>query len=498
MSTGGIFTLITNDGKQDRLLMASEFLKQRLAKIQAERKSQGLEPTPTLVDIEKTHLLFMNSHFKPFAAIGFEYNKVGVASGAPQLGSTVQFSIPQFGDFFQDMALHLILSDPVPTSGTTPTYRWCQYPGERIMSRVKFTVNGNPLDEYFADDYVLYRKTQLPEQKRAGYNRCMGQENPIVAEYYQASVSPTNSRLMGMYANGFQTPKTVHGQLELMIPLLFWFNTDIRFAIPSVSIPYGQRFIEVEFADQASLVGQEARGTAIDGTLGTVSILKCMLYINNIFVNPEIHDIYIKRIGFNLIRVHRRHLMKLDVASEEVLLSNLKWPIEMMHLTFRPIENTAVTSTDFDGNGTGAYHLDHWHTFSRVVRSDVTGNQLTAYVDIQSPTVNHLTLLSHGVRLFDEYPASFFTSYLPLVRGKNNRTPDDIGIHTIYFNAVPCNHQPSGYINVSRAREFYLKYDSNQFATPISTSKIVNLTVNACALNFLLIADGSAVLRYST
>ena len=32
--------------------------------------------------------------FKPFAAIGYEYNKVRASSGSTTLGSTVQFSIP--------------------------------------------------------------------------------------------------------------------------------------------------------------------------------------------------------------------------------------------------------------------------------------------------------------------------------------------------------------------------------------------------------------------
>jgi hypothetical protein len=47
------------------------------------------------MDIEKTHVLFMNAHFKPFAAIGYEYNKVRPQSGNIQLGGQAQFSIPQ-------------------------------------------------------------------------------------------------------------------------------------------------------------------------------------------------------------------------------------------------------------------------------------------------------------------------------------------------------------------------------------------------------------------
>ena len=118
MATGGIFTIITNDGKQDRMLMATELLSERLRNIQEERTannrvlygnipSDDVRNLPTLLDIEKTHILFTNAHFKPFAALGFEYNKVTPSSGTTALGSTIQFSIPQFGDFFHDIAFHV-------------------------------------------------------------------------------------------------------------------------------------------------------------------------------------------------------------------------------------------------------------------------------------------------------------------------------------------------------------------------------------------------------
>jgi hypothetical protein len=57
-------------------------------------------------------------------------------------------------------------------------------------------------------------------------------------------------------------------------------------------------------------------------------------------------------------------------------------------------------------------------------------------------------------------------------------------------------------INVSRAREFYFKYYSSVInnkanngspSVPSATLQIV-----ASAINFLLISDGSAILRYST
>ena len=50
------------------MLMASDLLRTRLDSITAARKGNPAiaDPTPTLLDIEKTHILFTNAHFKPF------------------------------------------------------------------------------------------------------------------------------------------------------------------------------------------------------------------------------------------------------------------------------------------------------------------------------------------------------------------------------------------------------------------------------------------------
>ena len=87
---------------------------------------------PTLVDIERTHVLFMNAHYKPFVAIGYEYNKVKVQNGVPQFNTQVVFSIPQFGDFFYDIVCRVAFSgwgthcDMTPAQGSGVTGQSCQ------------------------------------------------------------------------------------------------------------------------------------------------------------------------------------------------------------------------------------------------------------------------------------------------------------------------------------------------------------------------------------
>ena len=64
----------------------------------------------------------------------------------------------------------------------------------------------------------------------------------------------------------------------------------------------------------------------------------------------------------------------------------------------------------------------------------------------------------------------------------------------INFGLDPTMYQPNGYLNVSRTREFYLSYDS----TYINNSNKVDLIVLADCINFLLVSDGSAILRFAT
>ena len=639
MATGGIFQLITNDGKQDRMLMATDLLTQRLAAAKAARANQA-DPNPTLYDIERTHILFTNAHFKPFAAIGFEYNKVIPQGGSGSLGSTVTFSIPQFGDFFCDMVLHVILNQPQFESSYAAVdpsrqnlMRWCAYPGERLLENVKFDVNGNPLDEYDSIDVNFHREFQLQPNKELAWNRCMGQEEDEYGfleqpNWEKSSVAGADvkHRTSVVSRSGLQTPtgqKT--GTVELFIPLLFWCNKDPRLAVPSVAIPYGQRFISMKLAPAEKLVGEVPRGipegsewtqTTIEsgGKLVNANLVSTIeLYINNIFVNPDVHNIFIQRVGFTLIRVHRRHFVEVKSPNGSTLLSNLKWPIEALFIGMR-VNDYNTNSSDVL---TVKKHLDKWYRFSQVksekratqgwkslkvsttkhasmavvfsttatppvlptsftlsAASDVTpvtgtlvggtatglsagdvlqftfgaspavvytltvasvddtglevqfverSNQVTGYaagnvitatavsvtsskpsessytVEVLVPTLKTVALKAHGIPIYGAFPNGFYNAYKPLNYGGHNiRAPRDVGALMITFCLYPGTYQPSGHINVSRAREFYLEYECAGFIGSGGANTTGNLVVTASAINFLLISDGSAVLRYST
>jgi hypothetical protein len=638
MSAGGVFKLIANDGKADRMIMATELLNQRIKDIMCMRAKQGFpDPTPTLVDIERTHMLFVNAHFKPFAAIGFEYNKVRANTGTAQYGSSVQFSIAQFGDFFSDMVINTRLDATAATVGTVPAFppfigpddqlapvpgallstsgeedviggvytkytyeyvdisgtpiatgaaatnfvRYAEYPGQRLFKKVKFEVNGNPLDEYTVEAMFFKQKFKIGPHKMTGWKRLVGQEVPVEAYSDIASVggasnfpagvadlldvngdaalgapvsSADTARKFIQIVNGPQTPKASQPILDLWIPLIFWFNCDPRLSIASVSIPYGQRFITIDLENQNNILFTAPgnlflrltveKQTSVGIGMGTAAahgvrdvkkwitltpvlangsvvdttqkILGMELYTNNIFVNPEIHDIYIKRIGFSLIRVHRFQPVRVAVSTENMLLSQLKWPIETMFVGLRPAFNvdpanpnqyrdwhrlTLLTDNVIDNtaHAAGDVMIDDGVPFSAASEKHKTISVQSSSERISYPvyteTIDNLQLQAHGINIFQQYDSQFFRDYLPYTYGSTNLiTPEDPGALMLNFCLYPGTYQPSGHINVSRAREFYLQYVSSY----ISSATTGDLLVLAIAVNFLLISDGSAVLRYST
>lgn len=589
MSTGGIFKLITNVGVQDKLLMASEYLDERLRKIYEKNIKNkddvgkamknlselnlDLSFIPDVNEIEKSHVTFVNSSYKPFIASGFEYNKVQ-STGLVNFGSDIHFNIPQFGEFFNDMVVHIRLNN-LSAVDSRDRVRYAALLGHKLLPKVSFKINGNPLDTYTTDDYNAYYQFHVPSHKKTGWLRNIGQELPVLGHI---TSDPTYDfqREYKWFGMGNQTFKQSHGVVDLWIPIIFWFK-ELRNSVPNLIIPHGQTELSVTLANVVDIVGFADYGGG--GAYKNPTIDICELYVNNIYLHKGIYDIFIKKFGFSLIRTHGHHKASITKSEGSVLLNNLRWPIETLYIAFRPRENLSlsqywqkssvlalnnvkvpviakntatVTSGSVTASTTNTASLlqssgpalsltdDVYNGYdfvitggrgynsnndlqNRYIVSDYVGGTTTVTITgvwngdtpdttttfdlftpelainvakfyTETPSVNKLELRAHDIIIYRETIESFYNSYLPLRYGKMMNTPQDPGWYMMNFNFYTGEHQPSGHVNVSRAREFYLRYTS----TFISQSNRTDLIVLADALNFLLVKDGSAILRYAT
>jgi len=206
----------------------------------------------------------------------------------------------------------------------------------------------------------------------------------------------------------------------------------------------------------------------------------------------------------------------MNTATESKLLSQLKWPIEAMYVGLRPVQNisaanpnqyrdwhrlTLLTDQQLDcpsgsqgeivTDQTVAFNADN---LNHKYFQSMVGGCPVVYPNI-TETIDTLQIQAHGITIYQTTAAAFYRDYLPYTfGGAALNTPEDPGALYVNFSLHPGLYNPSGHINVSRAREFYLEYASSY----VSSSQNADLLIVAKALNFLLISDGSAVLRYST
>jgi hypothetical protein len=507
MSVGGVFTLISNQGIQDQLVMAVDDLKanirqitkNKLAILQEDNPNATLQELvakdnawmPTLAAIERTHIVYVNSSFKPFAAIAHEYSKTGPRGGKANLGTTFSFALPIIGDFVNDAVLYVKLTG-LSAKNALDKVRYVEYLGHRLLKVSNFKIQNYVLDSYTSDNYNAYYQWKVPLNKTQGYLRSIGQEIPHQG-YLTADPTVDEYREYRYFGDGPQTFKQVQPTVELWIPMLFWFR-EIRKALPNFLLPIQQTEVEITFEEAANLVAYADYGGG--GLYNPPVVQDCALWVNHVFLLPEITRIFISRFGFTLIRVHRTHAEQLTDNQKSVLLHSLKWPIETMYIGFRPRANLNNSQT--------------WYKNTAVVQRSVKEAVVTGISTIQvndaiyydeRQVVANVGLRAYDITIYPSIQPEFYNNYVPYRYGPDMKTPE-LGWLMMNFNFFPGADQPSGHLNVSRARELYLDYqsaidpDSNQYY--IRPSNPVDLMVIAECINFLLCKSGTATLRFST
>lgn len=507
MSTGGAFTLIVNDTALDDLMKRESELVSLIQQIEAARskkammeaKAQGrvYDPeeeeesyVPTLVEINKYYTVPIFKFFKPFIAASMEYMKHIPATSGLTFGGTVSW-IFRTGNcmFVTDAVIHYQLSSFSATSALDKV-RYCAFPGHRMCQHTRFKIGGNPIDDYFADDYNRYLAWQVPARKWPSWYRNVGQQwpyqgllvgEPSVDEYGE----------LRFFVEGPQTFKNTQPQQDWFVPLLLWF-CDPGFALPNGIIPWGQTTVEVELPPVSEMISYADFGGG--GAFTPPKIVTAELWVNMISVVDELQDIFSTRYGYSIIRVHRHFQKVVNQPKGRTLLSTLRWPIERIYFGYRPRENLDNSQSWYLMSVLTQVNIPEVIVSSLPLPNTIKINY--AQYNRQTPSVTHLALDAHGIYLFHQNLSQFFNSYTTFQAGNDELNgPLDSGWFLMNFNIRSlANGEPSGHINVSKARELYLTHES----TYIGTNTPVDLLVSADAINFLGVELGNAALKYST
>lgn len=506
MSAAGIFIILNEDQRFDTPFHAFTELRTRL-----KNATQGKRcPEPS--EVTKTHRLFIDHKWVPFVPIASDYTRVAPTADLRSLGTaptTIEFTFPALGCFTSDIVLHLRIAacgtaDATP-SQTTPYYRYCAYPGLKVVQRVAFKSDKCVIDEYTRDSAVAYMKYGVTYDRRAGWDRCMGQQ-----EVQQAPFFANGHTQYMQYADGAQTPKTRQPALDLFIPLQFWFCLDPAHALVNDLMPSTQRTVEVTLAPLTEILkafypDPLNASQMIDTSLGFTKLgCATALYVNNLWVTPDIHEIYVRSLKFNVVRVHRQQTTRIVNPKDELLLNSIRFPTEFIFAGARSLNN--------------ARDFDQWWLMGKAVSRTNPATKLYVPAYVWNPSISSvqlvarearevtslksfiasMTVVSETIPLFPTLHSKFYNAYIPLryEDTKNLVTPLDEASVMINFSLLPRSDQPTGYINLSSARNNRLMYEVD----PEYEADVVNnaeWVLCAWCLNFIIIRGDSLALRYT-
>lgn len=523
MSRGAIFTLVTQDDRTDKYFTAIDLLTQKINNIKLNRQ-------PTTKDIEYTHILYTKTKYVPYVAITSDYIQVQ-STGLLDFGNTIEFSLPNYGHFTSDVVLHIRFDavgnkqaylNGVEPSVDTPLYRYCAFPGIRLLENVEFRSDGVLIDTYGPDDVIAYKNFFVKPGHKVGWGRCYGQDEINQACYNSKSFTGYLN-----YSNGYQTPKLYHEAFDMFIPLQFWFCEDVSQAIINSGTTNGQRKISMKLCHldkilQCLIYNVDDSIPPNITQIGTTQvplklnknsslITAANLYINSLYTYPEVFDVISKECGFNLIRVHKRQNTSLTSASNDILLSNLHYPGEYLSIGFRNKSN----DNDFDrwhlmGSDYIAEDITSTKTLhvpAIIWNDDLSIRQLVAREAIQVTTLNNIinTIRIHigDINIYPTMLSNFFNDYLPIRYPKNSAvvSPYDNNMFLVTFCNYPGQYNPSGHFNLSTNREMYVEYTMNNtygsYLDNPTNGISYEMVICMSALNFLIREGDSVRLRYS-
>jgi hypothetical protein len=518
MSQGAVFKLVLRDERFDRFFTASDYLRQRFDAIRVKREAAGEKNVqPTFVDIEKSHILYIHAAYRPYVSVASEYARVkpsgdGTASIGPS-GGTIDFTFPIYGHFTSDMAIHVkfkpLGSQTLQAAGATPTasaplFRYCAYPGIRLIRRAELRSDQVLIDDYDRDDVIHHMKSFVNADQRIGWDRCMGQQAQRQGAFYANGFTGVLN-----FFDGPQTPALFQDTLELLIPLQFWLGQDASQALLNDLIPNSQRTITCELAPiseivEALLPDPNTMGEFLSTPLPFTKLgMEVSLYVNGLYVNPEIHDVFASRIGFSLIRVHRRQLNQIQNHSDAFLLDQLKFPAEFLMVGIRDRANLK----DFDNWWLMGAPAVRAPTSALVVPAMIFNQQLQL-CQLVCRNVKELWTLetvtdtvgvtAHGIDIFPMLPNLFHNAYMPTRYAKNSVvvSPYDQGELLVNFCLYPGKFNPSGYYNLSAGRELYINYELKPHLAEVQSGQF-EMTISMSALNFLMRKGDKVHLRYA-
>lgn len=364
--------------------------------------------------------------------------------------------ISKNGDLISDMWLDIKLPT-LTTSDLTKKYKWCNNTGHALIKEVECEIGGQCIDKH--DGRFLDIWNELTDHNN--------DERPLI-----------NKHATNIYHGNL-----INENLQLYVPLKFFFNRNKGLSLPLVAIQYHDVIIKMNLRSLYNLINSD--DTDITNTY-LIGKMELYLYCNFIFLDVDErkrfaqspHEYLIDQVQYysddltENIKIPFNHPIKeLIWVCQDKIVSDGK-----MTGFIDPSKNITSTSLEFTN-------------YNDYFNYQVPSNSIYEYISNQKSyePFKSCQIIMNGSERFSKQRASYFRILSPIMVGHKRPSKH---IYNYSFSLKPEEHQPSGSCNFSR-----INHSEIIFEEP---AKKLDLHLYAINYNILRFMNGMCGLIYDS
>jgi hypothetical protein len=377
------------------------------------------------------------SFFKKVHKKYTNYSKFEVShhfNGKLKFGEKIVCKIDKKGDLLSNMILQIILPD-IPNQAPTENTTYVDAIGNFMIEEISFKMGGVTIDK-LTSDYI----------------------NIFYNNYYHFSKLSSYNKLIAKSPSAFTKTSNI-SNIELIVPLPFWFTKHVSQALPLLCLQYTEITIEVTFKkpNQCYCTFDDGTNSFITPTPPTTDITftECNLFCDYIYLDTPERGLFLKQPQLTYL-IEQTQENRFSVSAGQTLGN--------YELIFNHPVKELIMFYISDSNK----EINRWNVYSN---------------NTNIRPIKKIGLKFNGLDRFEPRLSKYFEYYQPI-----SHHPSSSGDNIFYYSFAKntYDYQPSGTCNFSKLDDVILHFEYN---SNITAGEIVVYALN---FNFLKIKSGMA------
>jgi len=309
-------------------------------------------------------------------------------------------------------------------------FGWVNSLGHALVKSTVLRIGGMIIDKQYGEWMEIWSELTQTQEKRNSYYQMIGK------------VDPTS-----------YTATTSTGEMELYIPLNFWFCRNVGLALPIMCLYYHQVEIEIDFRkfDECWVKNKS------EESVPKMPYFDATLLIDYIYLDIEERKEFYENSHMYLIE-------QTQTSDEE----DASYLFNTINFFFNhPLKEIVwfMQRDDVIGEPLGLFPGTNYPIGNDWFNYSLYKCRSTART---KDTFDQAILQFNGQNRFDSMPASYFRLYQPYYR--HTRNPINY-IYMYAFGLKPEEHQPTGHLNASRVNNLRMVIKNHDKRTNLEKAK---------------------------